>query len=84
MENKCFLCLSEIETVDHLLLHCVKTRVLFSPFLVWLGLSRVQRRKLFLGGMERLWGKHKKGLANGPLMYILVSLEGKEFVSFWE
>ena len=84
LENRCFLCLSEIETVDHLLLHCVKTRVLFSPFLVWLGLSRVQRRKLFLGGMERLWGKHKKGLANGPLMYILVSLEGKEFVSFWE
>ena len=30
LENRCFLCLSEVETVDHLLLHCVKTRVLWS------------------------------------------------------
>ena len=28
MANRCFLCLSEAETVDHLLLHCVKTRAL--------------------------------------------------------
>ena len=28
LANKCFLCLSEVEIVDHLLLHCVKTRVL--------------------------------------------------------
>ena len=28
LANKCFLCLSEVETVDHLLLHCVKTWVL--------------------------------------------------------
>ena len=30
LENRCFLCLSEVETVDHLLLHCVKTRVLWN------------------------------------------------------
>ena len=30
LENKCFLCLSEVKTVDHLLLHCVKTRVLWN------------------------------------------------------
>ena len=47
LANRCFLCLSEEETMDHLLLHCIKTRVLwngtsFSLFLVYLGLSRVQ------------------------------------------
>ena len=30
LTNRCFLCLSEVETVDHLLLHCVKTRVLWN------------------------------------------------------
>ena len=60
LANRCFLCLSEAETVDHLLLHCVKTRtlwnLLFSLFGVAWGLL-VQLRKLSLDGMERLWGK---------------------------
>ena len=30
LANRCFLCLSEVETVDHLLLHCVKTGVLWN------------------------------------------------------
>ena len=30
MANMCFLCLSKVEMVDHLLLHCVKTRVLWN------------------------------------------------------
>ena len=30
LANRCFLCLSEVETVDHLLLHCVKTRALWN------------------------------------------------------
>ena len=30
LANRCFLCLSEVETVDHLLLHCAKTRVLWN------------------------------------------------------
>ena len=29
LENRCFLCLSEVETVDHLL-HCAKTLVLWN------------------------------------------------------
>ncbi|KAL6350127.1 hypothetical protein AAG906_004065 [Vitis piasezkii] len=50
LANRCFLCLSEVETVDHLLLHCVKTRTL----------------KLSLGGMERLWRKPIKRLGKWP------------------
>ena len=30
LANRCFLCLFEVETVDHLLLHCVKTRALWN------------------------------------------------------
>ena len=30
LANRCFLCLSEVETVDHLLCHCGKTRVLWN------------------------------------------------------
>ena len=30
LANRCFLCLSEVETVDLLLLHCVKTRALWN------------------------------------------------------
>ena len=30
LANRCFLCLSEVEMVDHLLLHCVKMRALWS------------------------------------------------------
>ena len=30
LANRCFLCLTEAETVDHLLLHCVMTRTLWN------------------------------------------------------
>ena len=30
LANRCFLCLFEVETVDHLLLYCAKTRVLWN------------------------------------------------------
>ena len=39
MANRCFLCLSEEETMDHLLLHCVKTRVLWNLFFSLFGVS---------------------------------------------
>ena len=39
LANRCFLCLSEVETVDHLLLHCVKTQVLWNLLLSLFGVS---------------------------------------------
>ena len=41
MANRCFLCLSEVETVDHLLLHCVKTRVLWNLIFSLFGVAWV-------------------------------------------
>ena len=41
MANMCFLCLSEVEMVDHLLLHCVKTRVLWSLIFSLFGMAWV-------------------------------------------
>ena len=69
LANRCVLCLSKVETVDHLL-HYAKTRVLgifFSPSLVYLGFFLVQWRKLFLSGMGCLWVKLVKRLGKWPL-----------------
>ena len=39
LANMCFLCQFELETVDHLLLHCVKTRVLWNLLFSLFGMS---------------------------------------------
>ena len=39
LENRCFFCLSEVETVDHLFLHCAKTRVLWNLLFSLFGVS---------------------------------------------
>ena len=65
LTNKCFLCLSEVETVDHLLLHCVKTWVLWNLLFSLFGVAWILSctvKETLLGGMERLWGKLMKRL----------------------
>ena len=88
LANRCFLCLSEVETVDHLLLHCVKTRALWNLLLSLFGMAWVLSssiKETLLGWDGAFLGKtRKKARANGPLMYILVSLEGNKFANFWE
>ncbi|RVW95701.1 hypothetical protein CK203_031580 [Vitis vinifera] len=39
LANRCFLCLSEEETMDHLLLHCIKTRILWNLLFSLFGIS---------------------------------------------
>ena len=39
LTNRCFLCLSKVETIDHLLLHCAKTRVLWNLLFSRFGVS---------------------------------------------
>ena len=39
--NRCFLCGEEEETVDHLLVHCSKARLLWDLLLSVVGINRV-------------------------------------------
>ena len=62
--NRCFLCLSEVETVDHLLLHCVKTWVLWNLLFSLFGVTWVLScsvKETLLGWHWAFVGKtHKK------------------------
>ena len=89
MANMCFLCLSKVEMVDHLLLHCVKTWVLwnllFSLFgVAWTLIVYSEGNSSWVAWSVCGESLKEGGLTNDPLMYILVSLEGNEFISFWE
>ena len=63
LANRCFLCLSEEETVDHLLLHCVKTRVLWNLLFSLFGISWTLSctvKATLLGWNEVFVGKRRK------------------------
>ena len=77
MANRCFLCLSEVETADHLLLHCVKTQVLwnllFSLFGVALVLSGLVKETLLRWHGAFVGKTRKKAWQMAPL-YIFWSV----------
>ena len=63
LANRCFLRLSEAETVDHLLLHCVKTRVLWNLLFSLFGVSWTLSctvKATFLGWNGVFMGKRRK------------------------
>ena len=41
LANRCFMCLQNEETIDHLLFHCSKTRVLWELLFTLFGVSWV-------------------------------------------
>ncbi|RVW58882.1 hypothetical protein CK203_104242 [Vitis vinifera] len=81
LANRCFLCLSEEETVDLLLLHCVKTRVLWNLLFSLFGISWTLSctvKTTLLGWNGGFVGKRrKKAWQMAPLCIFLVSLEGE-------
>ena len=63
MANRCFLCLSEVETVDHLLLHYVKTGVLWNLVFSLFGVAWVLScsvKETLLGWHGAFVGKTRK------------------------
>ena len=77
LANRCFLCLTEAETVDHLLLHCVMTRtlwnLLFSLFGVEWVLSGTVKETL-LGWHGAFVGKIRKKAWQMTPLYIFWSV----------
>ena len=69
MANRCFLCLAEAKTVDHLLLHCVMTRTLWNLLFSLFGVEWVLSdtiKETLLGWHARLWGKSVKRRGKWP------------------
>ena len=83
LANRCYLCHLNEESIDHLLLHCVKTRalweMLFSLFgVLWVVPSSV--RETLLSWNEPFVGKKRKKVWRmGPLCIFLDNLEVKKW-----
>ena len=63
MANRCFLCHKSEETIDHLLIHCEKTREVWMVFLSFFGVSWVFPRSVketLLGWRGSFVGKKRK------------------------
>ena len=71
LTNRCFLCLSEVETVDHLFLHCAKTWVLWNLLFSLFGVAWIlscSMKKTLLGWHGAFMGKvRKKAWQMAPL-----------------
>ena len=71
LANRCFLCSEGEETVDHLLIHCSKTRILWELLLAIFGVSWVF--PLFVSETLLSWNgsfvgkRHKKAWLAAPL-----------------
>ena len=79
LENRCFLCQKSGESIDHLLLHCERTREVWTLLLFFwsfLGLSAFGKGNPFR--LERLFcGREEEGgMATGTVMLVLGYLEG--------
>ena len=82
LANRCFMCLEKEETIDYLLLHCSKTKVLwdllFNLFRVsWVLPSSV--RETFLSWHGSFVGKKRKKVWKAAPLYIFLdNLKGEK------
>ena len=73
LANKCFMCLEKEETIDHLLLHCTKTRVLWDLLFNLFGLSWMlpsSVRETLLSWHGSFVGKKRKKVWRAAPLYI--------------
>ena len=87
LANRCYLCQMHEESIDHILLHCAKTRTLWALFFT---LFRVQWvlpasvKMMLLGWNGSFVGKNRKEVWRvDSLCIFLDSLEGKEQDCIW-
>ena len=75
LANRCFLCGEEEEMVDHLLVHCSKTIMLWDLFLAIVGVSllfTLSVKEILLSWRGSFVGKrHKKSLDGSPPLHFL-------------
>ena len=65
LANRCFFCLEEEETIDHILIHCVKTRVLWNFLFSLFGVLWVLSFSvgdMLLGWHSSFVGKRRKNV----------------------
>ena len=73
LANRCFLCHKKEETIDHLLLRCSKTRVLWDLFFTLIGVSWVlpsSVRETLLSWHGSFVGKERKKVWRAAPLYI--------------
>ena len=81
--NRCLLCCAEEESINHILIHCTKTRVLWELLFASFGVTWIFWLEIpSLVGMVPLWARSVEGLDDNSIMFILVGLEGKKYDCF--
>ena len=84
LANRCFFCLSEVETINHLLLYCAKTQVLWNLLFALFDVSWI----LSCSVKETLWqgsfmGKaRKKAWQAAPLCIFWTMWKEKNLIVF--
>ena len=86
MTNRCFLCHKSEESIDHLLIHCEKTREVWMVFLSFFGVSWVFPRSVketLLGWRGSFVGKKRKvAWQLGPLCLFWVIWKARNSIAF--
>jgi uncharacterized membrane protein len=75
--NRCWLCESDGESVDHHLLHCVAASSLWTAFFAWFGLCWVMPRSVS-ELVDRRSYEERCCLEDGSSLYHVVCLEGAQ------
>ena len=75
LANRCFMCQANEESIDHILLRCVKTRVLWGLLFAFFGVVWVfpaSTRQALEGWKGSFVGKKRKSVWKAALFYWII------------